>query len=482
MASLQKNSHSRSYYALWLLGAFFIGILGSAALFRGIHYTYGYFSKETSSSVAAKLVGESDTSSPAQSTSTTPGPVGLGSVSQFAFQKDSNGKVIFANLRDMTITLYEEGNEIDTFKIVSKGRPGTAWETPGGEYTIQTKEENHFSSIGKVWMPYSMQFFGNYFIHGWPYYSGGNPVGEGYSGGCIRLTTEDAQKVYEFSDVGTKVSIYGVDPSAPSAASVPGESFYLVNSSRSRPNVSALSYLVADMDSGDILMEKSRGMVLPIASISKLMTSLVSLDAINQYSTTTISKTAYETYGNAGMLREGEKILTGELLYPLLLESSNDAAEALAEFYGRKLFIRRMNDKAKAIGLQATSFEDPSGLSENNVSNAEDLFKLTRYIYNYKHFIFELTKKKTYQGLSHTWNNPNHFRSLEAYVGGKNGYTDEAGRTGIALFSLPLSEFENRTVVVILLKSNDRDGDIRSILNYLTQNITYVANKKISDV
>ena len=79
--------------------------------------------------------------------------------------------------------------------------------TPTGSFEALTKEENHFSSIGKVWMPYSVQFHGDYFIHGWPYYPGGEPVPQGYSGGCVRLSVEDAKELYALIKVGMPILV-----------------------------------------------------------------------------------------------------------------------------------------------------------------------------------------------------------------------------------------------------------------------------------
>src|SRR3989344_3348659 len=81
-------------------------------------------------------------------------------------------------------------------------------QTPNGVYKIRSREENHFSSIGEVWMPWSMHFYGNYFIHGWPYYPSGAPVADTYSGGCIRLSTSDAKELFGEVKNGMPVLAY----------------------------------------------------------------------------------------------------------------------------------------------------------------------------------------------------------------------------------------------------------------------------------
>jgi D-alanyl-D-alanine carboxypeptidase len=161
-------------------------------------------------------------------------------------------------------------------------------------------------------------------------------------------------------------------------------------------------------------------------------------------------------------------------MYPMLLESSNDAAEVLAEFSGRNLFIRNMNNKAISVGLLNTKFEDPSGLSKNNISTAEDLFKLVKYIYKYKKYIFDVTDLKEYSNKKNTWYSNSKFKNDKNHIGSKNGYTDEAKYTQIVLFEMPLGEFERRKIAIILLGSEHTiEKDVRAISLYLLNNVYY---------
>ena len=185
----------------------------------------------------------------------------------------ATGKFVAADLRAMQISLFQDGMLVETIPIKTKGKPGTPWETPSGFYTIQTKEESHFSSIGKVYMPYSMQFYGNYFVHGWTTYPDGTPTPETFSGGCIKLATEEAAKVFAFADIGTKIFVYDpptVDAIAPIAlAALPV------------PRISARAYLVADIDTGDVYAERAAAAERSIASVTKLMTALVANETIS---------------------------------------------------------------------------------------------------------------------------------------------------------------------------------------------------------
>lgn len=392
---------------------------------------------------------------------------GLGSIQGWQYDIKAADKAVLANLETMKLSMYEKGILVEEIDIVSKGRPGTPWETPSGKYEVLYKKENHFSSIGHVYMPSSIQFFGNFFIHGWPYYPDGTPVPEGYSGGCIRLTQEDALKVFNFTEKGTPIIVLGSEYSPDDTGGS-----YIVDSSR-KADIRAESFLVADLETGEVILEKARSQVRPIASITKLMTALVYLEVVSQYQTATISQRAVDTEGFRGNFTPGEKISTGDLVYPLLLESSNDAAEVMAEHYGRKIFIEQMNNKASSIGLDSTFFYDPSGLSKLNVSSAEDLFRLLQHIYLNKRHVLDVTLLEEYRTEAHMWTNNSRFLKDEGLIGGKNGFTDEAGKTQVVLYSMPLAEFEDRKVAIVLLSTPDVAKDVNEIKNYLMRHVSY---------
>lgn len=450
-------------YLVWTLIAALCGIAGAYALVESGQAAYSFIESGGRPLVYVADTYEAVTANLVQAFS----PLKRISVERPA--PPASGKAILTDLANMKLELYEDAKLVDKFDIAAKGRKGTPWETPGGGYAILYKSEKHLSSIGKVWMPYSMQFFGNFFIHGWPYYEGGQEVPEGYSGGCIRLETAAAKRVYEFAEVGTPVLVFGAESSNEAEA----KHYERRDLNLAAPAVSAKSYLVADLDSGEILAEKNPDLVLPIASVSKLMTALVSLDAINQYQTVTISKRALATEGTSGNLKAGEQIEAGNLIYPLLLESSNDAAEALAEHYGRSQFIKLMNDKARAVGLAATSFADPSGLSPQNVSTAHDLYKLARYLEEYKPYVFDVSAKLGHSTVEHGWVNTNDLAAASYFLGGKNGFTDEARQTMLSLWSLPFSETENRRIVVITLGSQSRKADAETLLDYVKKMLVF---------
>ncbi|PIR41566.1 MAG: hypothetical protein COV31_00450 [Candidatus Yanofskybacteria bacterium CG10_big_fil_rev_8_21_14_0_10_46_23] len=116
-------------------------------------------------------------------------------------------KSIDVNLEAMTISLLEDGFAIARYPIAAKGNP---WSSPTreGTFTVKTKEPRHFSSLAKVWMPQAMQYSGDYFIHGWPYWPNGTLLATRYSGGCVRLGEGVSEAVFDWAEVGTAITVH----------------------------------------------------------------------------------------------------------------------------------------------------------------------------------------------------------------------------------------------------------------------------------
>ncbi len=227
--------------------------------------------------------------------------------------------------------------------------------------------------------------------------------------------------------------------------------------------ITAPSYVVIDLDRNAIILEKDSERLLPVASVTKLVTAVLVKKLFDQDASITMTRRALNTYGNEAWLREGEKMKVYELLYPLLMVSSNDASEVLAQSYskGRQQFIKEMNNWTNSIGAYRTYFADPSGLSSKNVSSAKDLSIIVKWILVHEPELLDITLLKLKTIRVHTWTNPTHFLNLTSYAGGKNGYTPEANRTSVALFKLGKAQ---KLYGVILLGSEARDSDILDLL------------------
>jgi D-alanyl-D-alanine carboxypeptidase (penicillin-binding protein 5/6) len=243
---------------------------------------------------------------------------------------------------------------------------------------------------------------------------------------------------------------------------------------RADVSVDAKSYLVADLQTGEMLAGKQIDKQLPIASITKLMTAVVARETYGSQTDIDITESAAATYGNSGDLSAGDSLPLSNLYYPLLLSSSNDAATALAEHSGGKQFISQMNRKALAIGMQKARFADASGLSANNVASAKDLFALAEYIYNQNSFIFSITTQaqktvpKPLSDESAIYVNSHPLHSQPNFIGGKNGYTDKAKHTLLSVFQVSKNN-QSRPVVVIVLGSNQHVEDSKKLLDWVEQ-------------
>ena len=146
------------------------------------------------------------------------------------------------------------------------------------------------------------------------------------------------------------------------------------------PGLRSANALIVDASTGEVIYERDARAVTPIASLTKLMTALVVLDG-QQPLDEVITITADDKWQGKGAFSRlpiGAKLTREDLLKLALMASENRAARTLGRNYpgGMPAFVRTMNLKAKALGMTQTHFDDPSGLSSNNVSSARDLVKL----------------------------------------------------------------------------------------------------------
>lgn len=390
-----------------------------------------------------------------------------------SFAVPKEGKAILADLGEMTLKLFKDGDLVTEYPILSKGKPGSLWETPTGIYTIKTKEGRHYSTIGNVWMPWSMQFFGNFFIHGWPFYDSGAPVPPGFSGGCIRLSEKDAQEVFDQAALDMPVFVTNGSGFLPSFASGKQDKDLFAYMAKELfhepPSLSAEGAFVADLETGFVFFEKESRLARPIASLSKLMTALISLEAVNQYQTITIQPEDIAVEGTAGGLVAGQKSRSSELLFPLLLSSSNDAAYALARAIGIDRFVDAMNEKARSLELTHTRFIEPSGLHAKNQSTPEDFFRLLQYLWTNRRLVLDITKERDHA----PWRNIHPFAASESFLGGKTGFIPEAKRTMAAIFDLPVGEFAQRPIAIVALGSDHIQRDVERLRLWVKHNFEY---------
>jgi hypothetical protein len=227
--------------------------------------------------------------------------------------------------------------------------------------------------------------------------------------------------------------------------------YNIMNENDKLPYFENTIFVVSDLESGSVILSSGDNNIesdiilndsKSIASLTKLMTALISYKEFDLNSSIKISWDATATYGQQGNLSVGEIFSVEDIINITLLTSSNDGAEALAmnHEHGRDSLIKLMNQQATNLGMNETFYEDASGLSAKNNSSLNDLKILTEYLNNYYPEILKITKEKSYTTKGRTWFNNSKFRNDKNYFGGKNGYTDEARQTLIASFKLPLGQ------------------------------------------
>jgi len=209
-----------------------------------------------------------------------------------------------------------------------------------------------------------------------------------------------------------------------------------------------------------------------IASLTKLMTAIIVLENYNLDEIIKIPAEAVRREGSRGDLRPSEEITIRALLNVMLIDSSNDAAIALA--IKNPDFVSLMNKKAAELNLKNTHFTNPDGVDEsNNYSTALDVAKIFGYLIDRYPEISEILKTKNMVVYSADGKIAHRLENTNALLGevseikaGKTGYTDKAGGT-LALLISGLNFGDKNNIITIILGSSDRFGESEKIINWL---------------
>ncbi|MFP5381965.1 MAG: D-alanyl-D-alanine carboxypeptidase family protein [Gammaproteobacteria bacterium] len=254
------------------------------------------------------------------------------------------------------------------------------------------------------------------------------------------------------------------------------------------PELSALSVLVYDQASGQPLLAKNATLQTPIASITKLMTAMLVLDAGQPLDESiTLTEADRDTLkGTGSRLAIGARYTRGQLLHLALIASDNRAAHALGRAYpgGIERFVATMNRMARALGMHDTVYVEPTGLSSGNRSTALDLARLADYAYqNYpeirdistagsytlgtQRVVLKKNRKRQVQYRPVAFNNTNRFtREDDWHIGlSKTGFINEAGHCLVMQ-----AQVAQRDVIIVLLDAqgkNNRAGDATRIKQWL---------------
>jgi D-alanyl-D-alanine endopeptidase (penicillin-binding protein 7) len=243
------------------------------------------------------------------------------------------------------------------------------------------------------------------------------------------------------------------------------------------------SALVQDAETGEIVINKNSDAIVPIASITKLMTAMVILDrGLDLDQRVVLSREDVDSVkGTRSRLRTGSVLTRDELLMLALMASENRAAAALGRTYpgGMPAFVTAMNAKAAAIGMTDTHFVEPTGLSPANVASALDLAKLVRAAHGYP-LIREYSTRPKARVMA--FGRPLNFSNTNGLVRSsyweidlsKTGYISEAGRCLVMHVRMA-----SKDLIVVLLDSwgkRSRIGDANRIRKWLEKNVERTAS------
>lgn len=255
-------------------------------------------------------------------------------------------------------------------------------------------------------------------------------------------------------------------------------------SSNTNLAIASTKALVMNQNTQEIIYSKNLDTPTPIASVTKLMTAMVVLDAkldLNEQVSITDRDVDY-LKGTSSRLPVGTTMTREDLLNLALIASENRAASALATSYpgGKTRFIMDMNAKAASLGMMNTHFEDSTGLNSNNVSTALDLAKMVHAAYQYP-LIRQITTTSDYDLYVGKKHQPLHFHNTNALVResarssweiglSKTGYISEAGRCLVMQATIA-----GEPLIMVLLDSVGkltRIGDARRIKKWMEHNYT----------
>ncbi|MFH2135192.1 MAG: serine hydrolase [Pseudomonadota bacterium] len=253
------------------------------------------------------------------------------------------------------------------------------------------------------------------------------------------------------------------------------------------PQLGSAIAMIYDEQTGQPVYSKNINNVVPIASITKLMTAMVILDAhLPLDEPITITREDRDRLkGTKSRLKDGMTLTRGDLLTLAIMASENRAASALARTYpgGTPVLVAMMNAKARELGMDDTHFEGPVGLHSENVSTAKDLVQMVLAAQSYEHIQRASTQSRhvvkinARQSLRYGNTNPL-VRSRNWDIGlSKTGYISEAGRC--LVMQAKLSE---RPTVIVLLDSwgkNTRVGDANRIKSWMERPVRRAHQSRI---
>lgn len=242
--------------------------------------------------------------------------------------------------------------------------------------------------------------------------------------------------------------------------------FPLRNGAVEGPVVSAKSALVIDVNRGKPLFEKNSEEMLPVASLTKLLSALVVLDTTPLDKIITLDQQAIDALGDAGDFKVGERVEARHLLFAALIQSSNDAMMGLAEDVGLDNFLSLMRSKAISLDVKKAVIDDPVGLSPKTRMSAGEYAKIAQAGFG-NNFIAQVVAIPEYtfksaSGRFHKITSVSPLLFDPRVIASKTGSLREVGENYAVLSKGP----DDQRFLTILLGSNDRARDMLILLNW----------------
>lgn len=245
------------------------------------------------------------------------------------------------------------------------------------------------------------------------------------------------------------------------------------------PDLRAAAAIAFNPETGEVIWQENGQTKRPIASITKVMTALVFLEDDPDLSRHVTIERSDVYAASVTYLQANERITANDLLHLALIPSDNGAARALARVShgGTASFVERMNEKAIELGLESTTFADPTGLNAANISSAYDLSRLISYASADERIASMMRIQRHSVATSRRTISFNNTNKLLAggevdVMAGKTGFISKAGYCLATLLRLPQSQ---QTVAVVVLGAQSNTGrfwETRHLLNWVTQKAT----------
>lgn len=367
------------------------------------------------------------------------------------------------NIPDMKVRAFKEGQLEKEVDIAAKGNYLDWGAVPAGLNVINQKIRAAFSVPSGLYMPWALQIYGKFYLHGIPYYPSGKKFWSRFSGGCIRMKDEDAPKIFNIAQQGWYVFVVDAKKDLTQYPTTVFAQF---------PKVSANSYLVADVNADYVFAQKASQQQFKMGSLTKLMSAMTVTENVDLNRKIYVQKAMIDLPGDTPGLAKDKNYRLYELVYPMLISDSHNAAKVLGNIMGQEKTIDTMNAKAKSIMMASTEFFDTHGYSSENKTTAQDLYYLTRYIFNNSDHFLKITKSKRAENLGalsfnlKELNNSNIFTQEPYFWGGMAG-----SNNGAFLFKFQNIEKpeEKKNISIILLDSQDIKKDVEIINDWMKE-------------